>query len=868
MDPLSALAIATTAVQFIDFSLKTLEICRQIQNDADSATIRNKEIEEAARGVKDFEKQLISSQRQEVPEGMVEIFKKCAVTADELQRLLEHVRGAGKNLSKVKAVYRAVIERTAIEKLENTLKLHQEDLDRRILQDIWIRTDLQQMEQRKSFDDLRAHNTNVERWFSMLLERQQELSTVTQTGFDAIEQKRRRDKFLQSLYFPEIDTRRNNITETDEGTFEWLFDMNGKKERKWADFGEWLRNDGPLYWICGKAGAGKSTLMAHIADDSRTEERLKVWSRDCPLYMLSFYFWRPGSELQTSTVGLLRGLLHQLCKAMPAAVEVVMRGLDIQVECIPTWTIKLLRPAIIAAISAASGARFCFFIDGLDEYVGRYYDVLQVISALSDLGNVKCCVSSRPEIEIMRKLAKFPRLQLQDLNYDDICSFVAQTLPDEELPGSDNSSLRLSIVDRAEGVFLWAALVAAAVLRGAIAGDDDAVLRKRIEQAPQILESLFEDMFQKIDELHRESLAFYLRCVDAFRGKTSSCPLVRAMTSIAVITAAKMPVDEDVGTYGSFVRLCERTETQIIAQSAGLLQIQSNIWQTGLAPSAWLEAEDHYVNSAAAGDKDAVSEDGRFHSWSAPRRRTGHTHIEHSSPLYYEARGVGWVHRSAYDFVFHSGKVSLFDYPGAQLAAVRRSIWLGAFKYLLAAPSHGGVDPSHHHGTLTAHRVYALIASTSGSLATDPLATYNVLDEIYRYIAWVEPEELLYERNLLYPISNRDLSLCRATLFWIACVSSLGPYTTYFSDRSDILLNDPAGDVFRASFAAYSITDAFSEGRSHTLGTLARSAIDIALRLVDTVGTRLKASSRPSQGLLVFGGGVVRLRSRLIERGD
>lgn len=45
---------------------------------------------------------------------------------------------------------------------------------------------------------------------------------------------------------------------------------------------------------------------------------------------------------------------------------------------------------------ANTALRFCFFIDGLDEYDGDHEDVIQLLHDLARGKNVKICASSRP----------------------------------------------------------------------------------------------------------------------------------------------------------------------------------------------------------------------------------------------------------------------------------------------------------------------------------------------------------------------------------------------------------------------------------------------------------------------------------------
>lgn len=151
-----------------------------------------------------------------------------------------------------------------------------------------------------------------------------------QHRFDEANQLRMREELLQSLWFPEIDLRRSEIKEPAPDTLDWIFESGDHigARLKWPSFRQWLREDSSMYWISGKAGSGKSTLMARIVKDKRTFEELDFWRNGDELEVLSFFFWRAGSDLQKSIRGLLRSLLYQLCCLRPSISDIVFSRLS------------------------------------------------------------------------------------------------------------------------------------------------------------------------------------------------------------------------------------------------------------------------------------------------------------------------------------------------------------------------------------------------------------------------------------------------------------------------------------------------------------------------------------------------------------
>ena len=72
------------------------------------------------------------------------------------------------------------------------------------------------------------------------------------------------ESILTSLLFPEIDMRHSKISEAHANTFAWIF------EQDVTPFKSWLRCSSEVFWINGKAGSGKSTLMKYVADHPQT----------------------------------------------------------------------------------------------------------------------------------------------------------------------------------------------------------------------------------------------------------------------------------------------------------------------------------------------------------------------------------------------------------------------------------------------------------------------------------------------------------------------------------------------------------------------------------------------------------------------
>jgi hypothetical protein len=60
-------------------------------------------------------------------------------------------------------------------------------------------------------------------------------------------------KFLQNIWFPEIEVKREGIVNTYTKTLECIYRDPVPASNPWANFAEWLegRSESSLYWITG-----------------------------------------------------------------------------------------------------------------------------------------------------------------------------------------------------------------------------------------------------------------------------------------------------------------------------------------------------------------------------------------------------------------------------------------------------------------------------------------------------------------------------------------------------------------------------------------------------------------------------------------
>jgi len=217
-----------------------------------------------------------------------------------------------------------------------------------------------------------------------------------------------------------MNARRSTIPASHEKTFGWVF--NESIQHPWDNFVHWLKSDEKnFYWISGKAGSGKSTLMKFIINSDETKKVLLEWNPN--VIIVEFFFWNSGTRLQRSILGMLSSLLHQILRGnVRSLARLLQKELALADKAtILDWSVEELQDAILEVFSDRTYT-YCLFIDGLDEieYKEGQAELLRILDKLRCQSNVKLCISSRPEPVLKESLQTSQKLRLQDLTSGDI----------------------------------------------------------------------------------------------------------------------------------------------------------------------------------------------------------------------------------------------------------------------------------------------------------------------------------------------------------------------------------------------------------------------------------------------------------------
>jgi hypothetical protein len=356
MEAVAAVGIAAAAAQFLDFSIKTLALCKEIRDSSSGSTKTNDELTKSIKKLTAMQKDLrqSGSTPSSTYRQLIRAVQDCSVVASELLQLLEDIREvARKSLGTMRSALKAIKERKSIEKLQARLLdcqnryhialttdlrdevlrlLERQGKNTNSMRDIILqRLDKASAESTASHsitqdklhtlgEDLNRSAGTVQKELSALRISQQSSSKTLQAGqrslgkdidghFQRLSASDTHQEFLDTLYFPEMFARQESIKRRSPGTYDWVFSGEVPNLDDWVSRSKlpkssvmdkelrgriscWLRNTDKnnLFWINGKPGSGKSSLVSFIMDDLRTKEclRPRAGGRDPDIF--SFFF--------------------------------------------------------------------------------------------------------------------------------------------------------------------------------------------------------------------------------------------------------------------------------------------------------------------------------------------------------------------------------------------------------------------------------------------------------------------------------------------------------------------------------------------------------------------------------------------------
>ncbi|KAL6833391.1 ankyrin repeat-containing domain protein [Trichoderma sp. SZMC 28015] len=295
------------------------------------------------------------------------------------------------------------------------------------------------------------------------------------------------------------------------GTCEWIRDNE--------TYQSWLDGGVQCLWITGGPGKGKTMLSIFL-----TEELERRTQENKATELLLFYFCTPD-EKHSSAVAILRGLAYQLIRKRPNLVNYILSDFESTGKTQETLSSPNALWMVLEKLLQAPelGTVFCV-LDGLDEcdeessslLADKFYEYFLGSSKPSSV-QFKLAIVSRK----IDRLDVFPQVKLDPDNNEyvnsDIQNFIASSLKRlERIRGFNDyhESIETTLLDRAQGTFLWVGFVITELSRKSTCTQ----IMETLEEIPQGLHGIYSRMLAQIDASRRSVIFDILQWVAmAFR---------------------------------------------------------------------------------------------------------------------------------------------------------------------------------------------------------------------------------------------------------------------------------------------------------------------------------------------------------------
>ncbi|KAJ5365727.1 hypothetical protein N7517_008613 [Penicillium concentricum] len=414
------------------------------------------------------------------------------------------------------------------------------------------------------------------------------------------------DFLVEAIKFSSMTDREESVTVAHSKTFEWIFaDKPNPVFQRWQSknsLSGWLQSgehQEGIYWISGKAGSGKSTLMRFVMHHAQKMSLLRSWARNERLITAGFYFWISGTLEQRTQTGLIRHLLAQLLDQQRYLIPLVFPYTR-TVKASISWDLPELTAALNSFLDyAGRGGKVCLFIDGLDEFAGDHQQIVEFFKdCVASYSHVKICLSSRPLFTFRAAFGTNPNLELHELTRRDMLHFAQDHLNGDPLiiqvltkDEEAASKLIKSIVTAADGVFLWVLLVVQSLLRR---GNYQDVwqMHEYLGQHPTDLDDLFT--YFLFDSASNNQTLIASRLFQLIHARQEACYATRhedaASMSLWEFALAdqfeeivgQIPKDVQQASEKDIIRICEVTKTRLSRECAGLIVTHSSGLSTGM----------------------------------------------------------------------------------------------------------------------------------------------------------------------------------------------------------------------------------------------------------------------------------------------
>ena len=286
-------------------------------------------------------------------------------------------------------------------------------------------------------------------------------------------------------------------------------------------------------WIWGKPGCGKSTLMKAMLNNRRMKIRLQEllshWGGNRVLFG-TFFFFRPGLDLQKSQVGFLQSILHQILSLRPHFIDLIYTPLEKSqaidrlkhfrlAESSP-WSLNELRRAF-ERWRALDNSYLYLHLDGIDEIECEALELAHLLLGFANSPKVKVLAAGRYHPDFNACFDLRQKLKIHELTEPDILRFTIDTVKEGGLEDVLDLMQRphqlarfiIEIVSAAQGVFQWVNIVINSLLRGLHRFETFEQLFTRLKEYPKDLDDLYFFLYRQIETRYAANVAFWMLAV-------------------------------------------------------------------------------------------------------------------------------------------------------------------------------------------------------------------------------------------------------------------------------------------------------------------------------------------------------------------
>ena len=260
---------------------------------------------------------------------------------------------------------------------------------------------------------------------------------------------------------------------------------------------------------------------------SRLQELLHCWGGDSRVLFGTFFFFRPGLNLQKSQLGFLQSILHQILSQRPHLIDCIYSPLEkaraidrlkhLKVDEVSVWSLNELRRAL-EKWRASDDACLYLHVDGIDEIDCEALELAHLLLDLVALPNVKILAAGRYHPDFNACFDVRQKLNIHELTELDILRFVVDSITNsglEDVLDKIEISPQLAkfiheITSAAQGVFQWVKIAVDSLIRGTHRFETFEELFTRLKEYPPDLDDLYFFLYHQIEPRYVASVAFWM----------------------------------------------------------------------------------------------------------------------------------------------------------------------------------------------------------------------------------------------------------------------------------------------------------------------------------------------------------------------